>query len=185
MDAAPSSAAPSSDAPSPAARAAVGALRARGWTLGTAESLTAGLVAATVAEVPGASAVLRGGLIVYATSLKHELADVPSEVLDRHGAVSPETARALAVGAARRCGADVGVGLTGVAGPDTQEGRPVGTVYVGLSVPGRPAWSVPLSLPGDRAAIRRAACEAALGLLVTAAGGDRRGDDDAGNESGS
>ncbi|AWH92223.1 CinA family protein [Dietzia lutea] len=182
MDAGPPS--PDSVVPSPAAAAAVAALRDRGWALGTAESLTAGLLAATVAEVPGASAVLRGGLVVYATPLKHELADVPTDVLERHGAVSPETARALAAGAARRCGAEVGVGLTGVAGPDTQEGRPVGTVYVGLTTPERAAWSVPLSLSGDRAAIRRAACEAALALVVAAAGGDPEVDDDDGNESG-
>ena len=171
-------------APPPAAAAAVAALRDRGWTLGTAESLTAGLLAATVAEVPGASAVLRGGLVVYATALKHELADVPTDVLERHGAVSPETARALATGAARRCGAEVGVGLTGVAGPDTQECRPVGTVYVGLTTPDRAAWSVPLSLSGGRSAIRRAACESALALVVAAAGGDTGGDDGDGNESG-
>ena len=87
--------------------ALVATLKARGWTLATAESLTAGLVAATIADVPGASAVLRGGLVVYATDLKHVLADVPQNVLDLHGAVSAETARALATGAAARCRADV------------------------------------------------------------------------------
>lgn len=159
-------------APYRGAAAAVAALRARGWTLGTAESLTAGLLAATVAEVPGASAVLRGGLVVYATDLKHTLADVPEEILARHGAVSGETARALAVGAARRCGADVGVGLTGVAGPDEQEGHPVGTVHLGIVTPGREAWSTELVLDGDRAAIRSGACAAALDLLVTVAGNE-------------
>lgn len=160
------------------AAAAVAALRGRGWTVATAESLTAGLLAATIAEVPGASTVLRGGLIVYATELKHDLAGVPAEILARHGAVSAETARALAVGAARRCGADVGVGLTGVAGPDRQEGQPVGTVHVGVSTPGREAWSVRMTLAGDRGAIRRAACDAALDLLVGMV------DEEPGNESG-
>lgn len=167
---------PDPDRPEDAAAAAdataadaVTALRGRGWTLGTAESLTAGLLAATIADVPGASAVLRGGLVVYATDLKHTLAGVPPEVLDRHGAVSAETARALAAGAALRCGADVGVSLTGVAGPDRQEGRPVGTVYAGLAVPGQEPRSVRLSLSGDRRHIRTAACTAALGLLVDAA----------------
>ncbi|WP_173674751.1 CinA family protein [Dietzia sp. WMMA184] len=174
-----------SGAVSPPAAAAVTALRDRGWTLATAESLTAGLLAATVAEVPGASTVLRGGLIVYATDLKHELAGVPAEVLERHGAVSPETARALARGAALRCGADVGVGLTGVAGPEPQEGRPVGTVHVGLTVPGMEPWSVPLALTGDRSRIRTAACAAALELVIAAATGEGTGDDDDGNESGS
>ena len=156
--------------PDEKALAAVTALRGRGWTMATAESLTAGLVAATVAEVPGASEVLRGGLVVYATDLKHELAGVPREVLAHHGAVSGETARALAAGAVSRCGADVGLGLTGVAGPDRQEGQPVGTVHVGLCIPGAAPWSVELSLGGDRSAIRRGACEAALDLLVHAIG---------------
>ncbi|MDV8000404.1 nicotinamide-nucleotide amidohydrolase family protein [Rhodococcus sp. IEGM 1408] len=160
------------------AAAAVSALRARGWTLATAESLTAGLLAATVAEVPGASDVLRGGLVVYATDLKHRLADVPEDVLNRHGAVSAETARALAVGAARRCGADVGIGLTGVAGPDLQEGQPVGTVHVGVSAPGVDPWSIRVSLTGDRGAIRRGACTTALELLLGIVV------DDDGNESG-
>ena len=153
----------------PEASDAVAALRGRGWTLATAESLTAGMLAATVADVPGASAVLRGGLVVYATELKRTLAGVPAAVLDRHGAVSAETARALAVGAARRCGADVGVALTGVAGPDRQEGKPVGTVYAGLAVPGREPRAVLLSLSGDRRGIRTSACSAALGLLLDAA----------------
>lgn len=148
------------------AETAVGALRSRGWTLATAESLTAGLLAATIAEVPGASAVLRGGVIVYATDLKHALADVPEDILALHGAVSAETARSLATGAARRCGADVGVGLTGVAGPDRQEGHPAGTVHLGLVAPGREAWSVPLLLAGDRETIRRAACETALEQII-------------------
>lgn len=163
--------------PDPRAAATVAALRRRGWTVATAESLTAGLLAATIAEVPGASMVLRGGLIVYATELKHDLAGVPAELLERYGAVSAETARALAVGAARRCGADIGVGLTGVAGPDRQEGQPVGTVHVGISGPGAEATSVRLTLAGDRGAIRRAACSAALKLLVGIV------DDDNGNES--
>ncbi len=157
----------------------VSTLRERGWTVATAESLTAGLVAATIADVPGASAVLRGGLVVYATELKHLLADVPEEVLERFGAVSEETARALADGAARRCGADVGIGLTGVAGPDEQEGKPVGTVYVGLCVPGRAPWARRLSLSGDRAGIRHEACRVAMELVTevakTPAGGGGEG----------
>ena len=147
----------------------VAVLKGRGWTLATAESLTAGLLSATVADVPGASAVLRGGVVVYATDLKHELAGVPPEVLERHGAVSAETARALASGAASRCGADVGLGLTGVAGPDEQEGQPVGTVHVGLCVPGRAVWSHRLELTGDRRRIREGACRAAMDILLDVA----------------
>jgi len=166
--------------PRPAAVAAVDALRARRWTVGTAESLTAGLLAATIADVPGASEVLRGGLVVYAADLKHHLAGVPAEVLERHGAVSAETAQALADGAARRCAADVGIGLTGVAGPGRQEGWPVGTVHLGVSAPGREPWSIPLRLEGDRGQIRDAACLAALELLADLGATDH----DDGNESG-
>ena len=163
----------------------VEAFRSRGWTLATAESLTAGLLAATVAEVPGASAVLRGGLIVYATDLKHDLANVPTEVLKRYGAVSPETAQALAGGAAERCGADVGVGLTGVAGPDRQEGKPAGTVYLGLCAPGLEPWAVPLRLDGDRHRIRRTAVDAALEQIVLLTGGVDNVNHGGGNVSGS
>lgn len=152
-----------------AATALVSALKARGWTVATAESLTAGLLAATIADVPGASAVLRGGLVVYATELKHVLADVPQQVLTRYGAVSAETARALATGAAARCGANVGIGLTGVAGPDEQEGRPVGTVFVGVSVTGRAPWVERLALTGDRGRIRVDACTAAMELVTEVA----------------
>ena len=84
----------------------VAELTARGQTLAAAESLTAGLFCATVAGVPGASAALRGGLITYATDLKETLSDVPAETLRAHGPVAPDTARAMAAGAKRRCGAD-------------------------------------------------------------------------------
>lgn len=162
-----------SDGPDPRAVTAVEYLHSRGWTLATAESLTAGLLAATVAEVPGASGVLRGGLVVYASELKTTLAGVPEDMLARHGAVSAETACSLADGAARRCGADVGIGLTGVAGPDRQEGHPVGTVHLGIRIPGAAPWAVALSLAGDRSAIRSGACFAALDLLVGIGAGPR------------
>ncbi|MFC3851130.1 CinA family protein [Corynebacterium hansenii] len=119
-----------------AAAGVVAELTSRGQTLAAAESLTAGLFCATVAGVPGASAVLRGGLITYATELKETLAGVPGEVLDRVGPVAAETARAMAAGAKRRCGADWGIALTGVAGPDPQDGHPVGEVWCGLARPG-------------------------------------------------
>lgn len=116
----------------PAAEHLVREFTRRGLTIATAESLTAGLCAATIAEVPGASAVLRGGVIVYATELKHDLAGVSEETLRAHGPVAAETAVELAEGAARRCGADVGVALTGVAGPDPQDGHPAGEVFIGI-----------------------------------------------------
>ncbi|WP_333619837.1 CinA family protein [Dietzia sp.] len=155
-----------------AAQALVRAASAAGLTVATAESLTAGMVASTIAGVPGASAVLRGGLVVYATELKSLLAGVPEETLDAHGAVSAETAAALAEGAARRCGADLGVGLTGVAGPDLQEGKPAGTVFVATSRRGEGAGVARLALGGDRAQIRAAATLAGLEMLRSAVMGE-------------
>src|SRR5690606_17574795 len=108
----------------------------RGQTVATAESLTAGLLCAVLTEVPGASAVVRGGLVVYATDLKAGLAGVDRQLLAERGAVDPEVARQLAAGARERCGADWGVGLTGVAGPDPQDGVAPGTVHTGLAGPG-------------------------------------------------
>lgn len=99
-------------------------------TVATAESLTAGLLAAVLAEIPGVSAVLRGGLVCYATDLKASLAGVDGDLLRTRGAVDPDVARQLARGARLRCGADIGIGLTGVAGPDPQDGVPAGTVFV-------------------------------------------------------
>ncbi|MBC2681725.1 nicotinamide-nucleotide amidohydrolase family protein [Corynebacterium sp. 4HC-13] len=110
--------------------------RAKGLTVATAESLTAGLCAATITDIPGASSVLRGGLVVYATELKHDLAGVSASLLKQVGAVDPGVAIELAAGAARRCGADLGLGLTGVAGPDPQDGHPVGDVFIGVSYRG-------------------------------------------------
>ena len=117
-------------------RVSIEGCRQEGLTLATAESLTAGLCAAALASVPGASKVLRGGLVVYATDLKQSLADVNAGLLSQQGPVDPEVAQQLASGAVKRCGADIGIGLTGVAGPDPQDGHPVGEVYVGWSVRG-------------------------------------------------
>jgi nicotinamide-nucleotide amidase len=140
-------------------------LLARGETVATAESLTAGLVGAELTTVAGSSATYRGGLIVYATDLKTQLAGVPAQLLAERGAVDRDVAAALADGARERLGATWGVGLTGVAGPDPQDGKPVGTVFVALSVAGRPPQVVDLVLSGDRAVIRKDAVAAALGLL--------------------
>jgi nicotinamide-nucleotide amidase len=145
----------------------VGLLRARGQTVATAESLTAGLVAAALTTVPGASVVVRGGLVVYATDLKASLAGVPTELLDRHGAVHPDVALALATGARRACGADWGVGLTGVAGPDPQDGVAPGRVYFCLAGFAHPTGYT-LDLPGDRDAVRAATVRAAIDAMYTA-----------------
>ncbi|WP_448851935.1 CinA family protein [Corynebacterium sp. 335C] len=152
---------------------------ARGLTLACAESLTAGLLAATVADVPGASAVLRGGFVAYATDLKESLAGVRRAVLDAHGPVAEETARELAAGARDRCGADWGVGLTGVAGPDPQDGHPVGEVWCGLAGPDGSSCAEPratrLRIDPElgRRGIREAAVAAAVAELLAAALPDR------------
>jgi nicotinamide-nucleotide amidase len=142
------------------------ALVAAGATVAVAESLTGGLLTAALTEPAGASKAVRGGLVVYATDLKAVLAGVPVPLLDAEGPVSPDVAAALAAGARDRLGATYGLGVTGVAGPDPQGGRPVGTVYVGLAGPGHGGVRE-LALSGDRAAIRAAAVDAALELLLS------------------
>ena len=141
------------------------ALAERSATLAVAVSMTGGLLAAALTETPGASLTFRGGVVVYATDLKASLAGVPEAVLSAHGPVSAPVAGALAGGVRRRLSATYGVGLTGVAGPDPQDGRPVGTVYVGLAGPHQGTVRL-LELTGDRAAIRAGAVQAALGLLA-------------------
>jgi nicotinamide-nucleotide amidase len=150
-----------------AAEAVLRRLRERRQTLAVAESLTGGLLAATIVDVPGASMVFRGGLVVYATDLKRQLAGVPGDLLARRGPVDPDVALALADGARRVCAADWGLGTTGVAGPDPQDGVPVGTVY--LACRGPDGGEVRgLTLDGDRPLIRAGAVAAALDLLAEA-----------------
>jgi len=141
------------------------ALLDRQETVAAAESLTAGLFCASLASVPGASATLRGGLVVYATDLKSALAGVPGDLLAAHGPVSPETAAALAEGVRDRCTATWGVGLTGVAGPDPVDGYGPGRVYVGIAGHGTRVQR--LDLAGDRAAIRAGAVDAAMNALLS------------------
>ncbi|UFS96792.1 CinA family protein [Nocardia huaxiensis] len=143
----------------------VAALKTSGQTVATAESLTAGLLAAAIAGIPGASAVLRGGLIVYATDLKHTLADVSADTLTSDGPVAASTAEQLAVGARTRCGADWGLGLTGVAGPESQDGKPVGTVFLGIAGP-EGTEVIRLKLAGDRWTIRLGAVHHAVAELT-------------------
>jgi nicotinamide-nucleotide amidase len=118
--------------------AAFGAhLTSRGATVAVAESLTGGRVGAELTSVPGASDFFLGSLVVYATEAKRDLCGVPEDILERHGAVSKETAAALAEAAASRFGATLGLSTTGVAGPDEQEGKPPGTVFVGAHLAGK------------------------------------------------
>jgi nicotinamide-nucleotide amidase len=141
------------------------ALLARGETVAAAESLTAGLFCATLATVPGASATLRGGAVVYATDLKATLVGVPGDLLAAHGPVSPETAAALAEGVRVRCTATWGIGLTGVAGPDAVDGHGPGRVYLGLS-DGERTDVLALDLPGDRQTVRAGAVAVAMEALL-------------------
>ncbi|HEV7709293.1 MAG TPA: CinA family protein [Asanoa sp.] len=147
--------------PTPAVRLLV----SRGETVAVAESLTGGLLAATIVEVPGVSAVFRGGLVVYATDLKASLAGVDERLLATRGAVDPDVAVALAEGARRVCRADWGVSTTGVAGPDPQDGKPVGLVYVAVVGPAQRRVDE-LRFDGDRAAVRAGAVSHALESLV-------------------
>jgi nicotinamide-nucleotide amidase len=151
----------------------IGGLSRSDLTVSCAESLTGGLLTALLTETPGASAVMRGGLVVYATDLKHSLAGVDAELLDERGPVDPDVAVALAAGVRTACGSSVGLGLTGVAGPDPQHGVAVGTWYVALSwnrahrlVSHIPTGADSTPEPADRAAIRNAAVRAAVGLLT-------------------
>jgi nicotinamide-nucleotide amidase len=144
-------------------------LRSQGATLAVAESLTGGLLTAALTDPAGASAVVRGGLIVYATDLKATLAGVDDSVLADRGAVDPEVARQLAAGVRIRLAATYGIGVTGVAGPDPQDGQPVGTVFAAVAS-GDGATVREFRLAGDRAAIRRAAVSACLSLLGTECG---------------
>lgn len=156
------------------ARALVADLTVRRQSVATAESLTAGLVAATLAGVPGASVALRGGLITYTVESKIDLAGVAPELLADVGPVAEPTARALAVGAQQRCGATWGVGVTGVAGPEPHGGHPVGTVFVGIAGPVDTEVEA-LVLDGTRWDIRFAAVRATLNRLRELVEGQDRG----------
>ncbi len=145
----------------------VAALTARGLTLAVAESLTGGALMDALVAVPGASGCLRGGVVAYATDLKHLLLDVPVELLDRTGPVHPEVALAMADGVRRRLGADLGLATTGVAGPDAQDGRPVGEVHVAVcDADGCQVTSLREDPALGRAGVRAAAVRAALVLVL-------------------
>jgi PncC family amidohydrolase len=136
-------------------------LRAGGDTVATAESLTGGRLAVALTDVPGASETFLGGVVTYATELKHSLLDVPARIIDEHGVVSAECARAMASGIRALSGATYGLSTTGVAGPDEQEGKPAGTVFVGIAGPGL-LEAVSLELSGNRRAIQDATCRHAF-----------------------
>lgn len=141
-------------------------LRERGLTVATAESCTGGLLAGRLTDPPGASDYVLGGLVVYANSAKAALAGVPPELIDAHGAVSEEVARALADGARERLGADVGIGVTGIAGPGggTDE-KPVGLVWFAVSGPGDARSARSVQLPGGRPDVRDRSTTIGMHLL--------------------
>jgi nicotinamide-nucleotide amidase len=150
--------------------AVIAVLAARGQTVAVAESLTGGLVTARLVDVPGASAVVRGGIVAYATSLKASLLGVDPEILDRVGAVDPEVARQMALGVRERLGATWGLATTGVAGPDAQDGHPPGTAYVAVAAEPTDCVVRALVLPGDRSQVRAATVDAVLALFAQALG---------------
>jgi PncC family amidohydrolase len=148
----------------PDAAEALALLVSTGATLATAESLTGGRLAAVVTAVPGASASYLGGFVTYATDLKESLLGVPHDLVERYGVVSPECARAMAEGCRQATGATYAVATTGVAGPDSQEGKPVGTVYVGITGPDGTS-ALTMELVGDRHQVQDRACREALSAL--------------------
>jgi nicotinamide-nucleotide amidase len=154
------------DGPAASAEEIIKRLAARGQTIAVAESLTGGMFAAALTAVPGASAVFRGGVVSYATDLKASMLGVPAALLDAHGAVHPAVAAAMAEGARQRMTATVGAATTGVAGPDPQDGQPVGTVYIAVSGAGGGTTVRSLALAGDRRQIRQATVDRLLALLV-------------------
>ena len=136
------------------------ALALEGLTLGLAESLTGGLASSRLVNVPGASGWFRGSVVSYASEVKFNILGVPEGPV-----VSEAAAIAMAEGARRVLGAEVGLSITGVAGPDPQDGQPPGTVFVGLALPKAEAEAVAFSVPGDRDRVRQYATIAALDLL--------------------
>jgi PncC family amidohydrolase len=145
------------------------ACRGRAVTVATAESCTGGLVAETITAVAGSSEYFLGGVVAYGDALKVALLDVPQSMLDAHGAVSAQVARAMAAGCRARLGASLAVSITGIAGPDGgTEAKPVGLVYIGLAGGGEDDVRR-FVFAGDRAAVRESAAAAALEWLIASA----------------
>ncbi|MFF1698500.1 CinA family protein [Streptomyces sp. NPDC058257] len=184
---------PSADLAAEPAAEVLRLLQARGETLAVAESLTGGLVAAELTAVPGASRVFRGSVTAYATELKHQVLGVDGTLLAERGAVDAEVALQMAAGVRKVMGADWGIATTGVAGPDPQDGQPVGTVFVALDGPdsavggpvsavGGPGYALrsegkvaALRLNGERSDIRMESARSVLRLLIERLSGERAG----------
>jgi len=148
------------------AEAVLDACRARGWHVATAESCTGGLVAAALTAVAGSSDIVERGFVTYSNKAKSELLGVPAETIAAHGAVSAETAAAMAQGAVSHAPVDLAISVTGVAGPGGgSDAKPVGLVICGLARRGGPCRTERHMFRGDRSAVRRSALHLALGLL--------------------
>ncbi len=147
----------------------IDALRLRSATVAVAESLTGGLVVSALVGVPGASEVVRGGVVAYATDLKSSVLGVDADLLARGGAVQAQVATQMAVGVRRVLAATWGLATTGVAGPAPQDGQPVGRAFIAVCGPDRSRVQQ-LDLSGDRAAVRERCTSAVLELLATALG---------------
>ncbi|NLP83655.1 CinA family protein [Microbacterium sp. CFH 90308] len=148
-----------------AAAQVLAALVRRGWTIAVAESLTGGLATSALVDVPGASAAVRGGVVAYSTEVKRDALGVDAGLLDAVGAVDVTVAWQMADGVRRMLGADVGVSTTGVAGPEPQDGQPVGTVWIAVVTPSGESTTLHV-FAGDRPAIRRQAVAAALAETI-------------------
>ena len=160
---------PADDAPTPsdhpdAVHRLVAELAAKNLTVAVAESLTGGLIMAALTSVAGASRVLRGGVVAYATDTKESMLGVDADLLESAGPVDPDVAEQMAVGVRERFDTSFGLSSTGVAGPDGQDGKSPGLVFVAVSAPFG-VWHRELLLEGDRSAIRTRAGIAALELL--------------------
>jgi nicotinamide-nucleotide amidase len=143
----------------------IGALRRAGATVATGESLTGGLVCATLVSVAGASDVVLGGVVAYAPEAKIELLDVDAELIEDRGTVDPDVAAQMAFGAQERFNATYGVSTTGVAGPGESEGKPAGTVHIAIAGPDG-VRTTALQLEGDRHEVRNQTVDALLAELV-------------------
>lgn len=144
---------------------AVAVLKNNNWSLATAESLTAGGLAAAITEVPGSSQIYRGGIVAYDVEVKEQLLNVPSDLLATAGPVDPDVAAHMARGAKLAVGSDVGIATTGVAGPDSHGGFPPGRVYIGWTGP-EAQGVVEMNLSGDREQVRRATVEISLQIIT-------------------
>jgi nicotinamide-nucleotide amidase len=153
------------------------ALLERGWTVATGESCTGGMLVSRLVDRAGSSEYVAGGVVAYSNEAKTALLGVPAEMIAEHGAVSPEVARALADGARERFGADVGIGITGVAGPGGgTEAKPVGYVCFCVTTGDGQVIAHDPRLPGSRADIRERSTDIGMHMVLRAAGGRRRGD---------